>query len=274
MTLRYSMAAFAASARFGLAGIAGISALAGGLATPNAAHATVVSFSASGSGSDGPLAATAQFTTGAGFIDITLTNALAASVIISAGQALSDISFTLSNAPGALGTATATGQQGNVSGTGLVTFTTGSPVRFLGMGRHLQGVRGHFSITGDTILMEAIGGGQPSQMIAPAIADGGTYASVNNGFRQFRPLHDRPRHVRPEPPGGYGRHDGDGRDLLFRDRARHFPAGHAGHAGSRAFHLGDDASRLRRSRLCGLARWAQKGACLLSRRRSLRRLMR
>ena len=91
MTLRCSMAAVAASARIGLAGIAGFSALAGGLATPNAARATVVIFSASGSGSDGPLAAEAQFTTGAGFIDITLTNDLAANVIKSAGQALSDI---------------------------------------------------------------------------------------------------------------------------------------------------------------------------------------
>jgi hypothetical protein len=66
-----------------------------GLALAPAARATVVSFSASGSGSDGPLGADAQFTTGAGFIDITLTNDLAANVIKSAGQALSDISFTV-----------------------------------------------------------------------------------------------------------------------------------------------------------------------------------
>ena len=187
MMLRYSRAAFAASPRICLAGIAGFSALAGGLATPNTARATVVSFSASGSGSDGPLAADAQFTTGAGFIDITLTNDLAANVIRSAGQALSDISFTLSNAPGTLGAATATGQQGNVSGTGLVTYTTGSPVRFLGMGPPPPGGQGTFSITGDTILMEAIGGGKPSEMIAPAIANGGTYTNVNNGFQQFDP---------------------------------------------------------------------------------------
>ena len=160
--------------------IAGIFAL--GLALAPAARATVVSFSASGSGSDGPLAADAQFTTGAGFIDITLTNDLAASVIRSAGQALSDISFTLSNAPGTLGATTATGQQGNVSGAGLVTFTTGSPGRFLGVGGE-----GNFSIVGDTIVIEAIGGGKPSEMIAPAIANGGTYTNVNNGFQQFNP---------------------------------------------------------------------------------------
>lgn len=167
---------------FGLLAAVGIYALAG-----QPAAADMITFTASGSGSDGPLAADAHFTTGAGFIDITLTNDLAANVIRSAGQALSDISFTLSNAPGTLGTTTATGQQGNVSGAGLVTFTSGSPVRFLGKGPPPPGGRGTFSITGDTILMEAIGGGKPSQMIAPAIANGGTYTNVNNGFQQFDP---------------------------------------------------------------------------------------
>jgi hypothetical protein len=152
-----------------------------GLALAPAARATVISYSASGSDVDGSLAADAQFTTGAGFIDITLTNDLAANVIRSSGQALSDISFTLSNAPGTLGTTTATGQQGNISGSGVVTYTTGSPGRFLGTGG------GKFSITGNTILMEALGGGQPSQMIAPAIANGGTYTNVNNGFNNFDP---------------------------------------------------------------------------------------
>jgi hypothetical protein len=171
--------------RVRFAGMGAVLAL--GFALAPAARATVISYTASGSGSDGPLAADAQFTTGAGFIDITLTNDLAANVIRSAGQALSDISFTLSNAPGTLGTATATGQQGNVSGSGLVAYTTGSPVRFLGMGPPPPGGQGAFSITGDTILMEAIGGGQPSQMIAPAIANGGTYTNVNNGFQNFDP---------------------------------------------------------------------------------------
>ena len=114
-----------------------------------------------------------------------------------------------------------------------MTYTTGW-VRFLGMGPPPRG-SGTFSITGDTILMEAIGGGKPSEMIAPAIANGGTYMNVNNaGFQQFDSYTIGPAMFRPEPPrGGYGQHDGDGRDLLFRDRARHFPDGrHAGHADS------------------------------------------
>ena len=85
--------------------------------------------------------------------------------------------------------ATATGQQGNVSGSGLVAYTTGSTgCASWVWGRRLQGGRGAFAITGETILMEAIGGGQSSQMIAPAIANGGTYTNVkNNGFQNFDP---------------------------------------------------------------------------------------
>jgi hypothetical protein len=147
----------------------------------SAAWASTIDLFARGTRSDGSLAAEADFTTGAGFIDVTLTNLLAANVIRSAGQALSDVTFTLSGAPGTLGATTASGQQGNVSGAGLVTYTSGSPERFLGIGGGL------FDITGKTITMEAIGGGKPSQMIVPFVADGGTLSNVNNGFQQFSP---------------------------------------------------------------------------------------
>ncbi len=99
------------------------------------AEAAAITFTATGSASDGALAASAAFTTGNGFIDVTLTNLLGASVIRSAGQALSDISFTLSNAPGTLtGRSILSAQLGNVSSTGVVTYVSGSPVRFLGEG--------------------------------------------------------------------------------------------------------------------------------------------
>lgn len=152
-----------------------------------AAWADVISFSASGTGSDGALAGSADFTTSAGVLSLTLSNDLAADVIRSAGQALSDISFTLSNAPGTLGATSASGQLGDVSSAGVVTYTSGAPVRFLGEGPPPPGGSGTFTISGNTITMEAIGGGQPSQMIAPAIADGGTYTNVNNGFQNFNP---------------------------------------------------------------------------------------
>ena len=138
------------------------------------AQATAITYTGSGNSSDGPLRAEADFTTGNGFIDVTLTNTLAANAIVSAGQALSDISFTLSNAPGTQGPLTASGQLGVLNSSNHVTYAQGSPVRFIGQGPPPPGGTGTFTVTGDTILMEAIGGGKPSQMIAPFIANGGT----------------------------------------------------------------------------------------------------
>lgn len=145
------------------------------------AQASTITFNASGTGTDGALAASAVFTTSAGLLSVTLSNTLSASVIRSAGQAVSDLSFTLSNAAGTLGSATASGQLGNVSSTGGVTYVAGSPTRFLGTGG------GSFVHSGNAITLEAIGGGQPTQMIAPTIANGGTYSNVNNGFQNFDP---------------------------------------------------------------------------------------
>ena len=47
----------------------------------NPAGAGMISYSASGTGSDRALSATADFTTSAGVIDVTLTNTLAADII-------------------------------------------------------------------------------------------------------------------------------------------------------------------------------------------------
>ena len=153
------------------------------IAAASPARATTITYTASGSGSDGPLSASAMFTTSAGQLQVTLTDTLAASLIRSSGQALSDISFTLSNAPGTLGATSATGQLGTVSSTGMVTYSaSGTPTRWLGAGG-----QGSFGISGDTVTLETIGGGPPSQMIAPAIANGGTYANANGGFGNFSP---------------------------------------------------------------------------------------
>jgi hypothetical protein len=161
------------------------------LALSAAAHATTISFSASGSQGGDALGAEATFTTGLGVIDVTLTNTLAPSQIISAGSALSDISFTLSNAPGTQGTLTASGQLGNLAGAPngpkMVTFTGGSPVRFIGMGPPPPNGTGTFTVNGNTILMEALGGGQPSEMILPFVASGGTFPNANNSLTNFNP---------------------------------------------------------------------------------------
>ena len=154
-----------------------------GAAAPTA-HAAMITLGATGSGSDGSLAASATFTTSSGQLQIVLSNTLAANAIRSAGQALSDISFTLSNAPGTVGTMTASGQLANVASDGTTTNVSGAPVRWIGQGPPPPGGQGTFSITGNTILMESLGGGQPSQMILPG---GGTYTNVNNGFSNFNP---------------------------------------------------------------------------------------
>ena len=150
------------------------------------AAAVTIDFSVSGTGSDGALSASADFTTSAGLLSVTITNLLSAATIVSAGQAVSDLSFTLSNAPGTLGATTATGTFATFSGSATPTLAPGSPTRWLGAGGD-----GNFSIVGNIITLETIGGGQPNQMILPT---GTTYpaanASITNGM--FSPYVDGP----------------------------------------------------------------------------------
>ena len=137
---------------------------------------------------DGPLSAQAIFTTSNGQITITLSNELAASVFRSPGQAVSDLSFSLSNSLGTLGAFGAAGQFGDISHDkntlGLVKYvstddSTGNstPVRWF--------ANGSLDPSAGFIKLETIGGGQPSQMIAPTIADGGTYTNANKGLANF-----------------------------------------------------------------------------------------
>jgi hypothetical protein len=146
------------------------------------AAAVSITFDASGTGSDGALSARAAFTTSAGLLSVTITNLLNPDVIRSAGQTVSDLVFTLSNAPGTLGSTTASGQLANISGSGGVTSVAGSPTRWLGAGG-----QGNFSITGNTITLEAIGGGQPSQLLLPSgTSFPNANASITGG--QFNPF--------------------------------------------------------------------------------------
>ena len=91
------------------------------------AAAVSITLNASGSGTDGPLSASAAFTTSSGLLSVTITNTLAASLIRSAGQTVSDLSFTLSNAPGTLGATTATGQLANIGANGSAPCGTARP---------------------------------------------------------------------------------------------------------------------------------------------------
>jgi hypothetical protein len=165
---------------FGL--LAGISIYASAV---QPAAAVSITFNASGSGIDIPLSASADFATSSGLLGVTITNHLSASTIITSAQAVSDLSFTLSNAPGTLGATTANGTFATFSRTATPTLAAGNPTRWLGVGG------GNFSIVGNTITLETIGGGQPNQMILPA---GTMYpaanASITNGM--FSPFVDGP----------------------------------------------------------------------------------
>jgi hypothetical protein len=151
------------------------------LSTLAVCSANASTFTVSGSGSDGPLSAQADFTISNGQIVVTLTNTLSASTIVSVGQTISDVSFNLSNLAGTPGTAVATGQQGNVNSGATVTYASGSPGRFIGVGG------GSYTVSGNTVTLEAIGGGQPDELILPAMTDGGTYASGNPGLVAHNP---------------------------------------------------------------------------------------
>lgn len=155
-------------------------ALASTLLAP-AATAATITYTASGSGSDGPLSASATFVTSAGQVQVTLTNTLSASTIVSVGQAISDLSFTLSNLAGTVGSATASGQQGNVDAGATLTYTSGTPGRFIGSGG------GSYSVVGSNVTLEAIGGSQPTELILPFLANGATYANGNPGLVSHNP---------------------------------------------------------------------------------------
>ena len=148
---------------------------------PCAARASTITYNVSGAGGDGTLSASAVFTTSAGQLTVVVTNTLPLSSFISVGQTVSDISFNLSNAAGTVGTATASGQEGNISSTGVVTDISGTPGRFIGTGG------GAYTVSGNTVTLEAIGGGQPTELIAPAEGNGATYPSTNPGIDAHNP---------------------------------------------------------------------------------------
>lgn len=164
----------------------------------------LITSTVSGTQGGDKLSAFGSFTTSAGEVVITLTNTLAIADFISAGQEISDIKLTFSNAPGTFGaSSSASGQFGNVSGTtpGTVTYATGdfrgpgpppacasvtyaTPQRWLGGGTPPCG-NGTFTILGNDVTLEALGGGQPSEMIAPFVTNGGQYPNSNSSVTNF-----------------------------------------------------------------------------------------
>jgi len=167
--------------------LAAVAAVVIGLAGVQPAQATP--FSVSANTPDGPVAATADFTVSNGQIQIVLTNDLTPSQIISAGQTLSDVKFTLSNAPGNVNSASATGTEATINGSGgIASSTPGASIpRWVGAGPAPPGGQGTFTITGNTILLQTIGGGQPSELILPSgTSFPNANASITGG--QFNPF--------------------------------------------------------------------------------------
>jgi len=142
-------------------------------------------WTASGSGPNGALDAQANFTISNGQIQVTITNLLNAATIISIGQAVSDISFTLSNAPGTVGNATAAGQLVDVASGGGVTDVSGTPTRWIN-----SSIGGGITESHDTITLEAIGHGSPTELILPS--DGSGYAHANASITGHSPSIDGP----------------------------------------------------------------------------------
>jgi hypothetical protein len=143
-------------------------------------------WTASGSGSDGALNAQANFTISNGQIQVTITNLLAPATIISIGQSVSDLSFTISNSPGTDTSNTAAGQLVDVASGGSVTDDTGTPTRWID-----STIGGGITITGDTIQLEAIGHGSPTELILPSDGGGG-YPDANASIVGHSPNTDGP----------------------------------------------------------------------------------
>jgi hypothetical protein len=114
-----------------------------------------------------------------GVFNLGIWNTLNKDQLISADQALSGFSFTLSNAPGIQGSGGVEAQQANVGAGGTVTYLNGTPLRWVGAGPPPPGGTGTFTVSGNTILMSALGGGPPSELILPSIPNGGSFTNAN-----------------------------------------------------------------------------------------------
>jgi PEP-CTERM motif len=121
------------------------------------ANAAIFLASASGSGPDGALSASATITTNTNSIVVALSSLI--NNPTSAGQEVSDISFVLGNTPSALSLTSASGTLIDIAAGGAVTSPpAGTTITHWGV-----------SLTGSTVLLEAAGpaapGGQPIDLI-------------------------------------------------------------------------------------------------------------
>jgi hypothetical protein len=144
----------------------------------SAAFATIISVT--GSGTDGALAATANYTFTGTTLTVTLTNDLSAANVRSAGQSLSDFEFTLSNGSTITGLTNITGTAVDLTGTPSsgATAAPGTAVTLDEWSLVPPSGTGAFTLT-------ALNGGQPDYMIIGGAVGTTVYPNANNGIGNF-----------------------------------------------------------------------------------------
>jgi len=138
----------------------------------SAAPASAAVFTGTGSGTDGPVAGTADITLGTGTLTVRLTdNTINPNSI---GQSLSDIDIVFGNTLGAATLTSQTGQLITINTNGTFTNDPGNPTHW--------GV----SVSGATLFLATAGtgapGGQPVDLIIGPPGPGGLYSNSNNGM--------------------------------------------------------------------------------------------
>ncbi len=158
-------------------------------AHPDCASAGSITYTATGSGSDGSLSAEAVFTLSANTVTVTLYNLQTNQG--SQGQSVSGIVFMVGGPPAGGASLTLTSASGN-----LVTFTQTGP------NGQIAPDPGPTTFSGSTLSnsqwgvvnsnnLTALTGGKPNQMILGPASTDGNYDNANNGFQKnFNPYYD------------------------------------------------------------------------------------
>src|SRR5438270_8342257 len=145
-----------------------------------AGSAFATTISVTGSGTDGALAATADYSFTATTLLITLTNDLTAAQVRSAGQSLSDFEFTLSGGSSITALTNISGTAVDLHGTPSsgATVTPGTPVTLDEWSLIPASGTGSFNLT-------ALNGGMPDYMIVGGALGTTFYPNGNNGIGVF-----------------------------------------------------------------------------------------
>jgi hypothetical protein len=140
------------------------------LMSASAAFANIQSFvtPAGSSTGGGPVSASALVVTGAGTVTITLTDLQANPTDVA--QLISDFDFVLSNGVKTGTLASQTGSRINIDGSGNATSASGNPTGW------------ELNTLGAGLQLDALGGGQPKDLIIGPAGLGGVYTNANGSI--------------------------------------------------------------------------------------------